>query len=446
MKRHYPTKSVASGSFLLGGPKKEILEAYLGTCVGVTLCDKKEKIGGLVHILLPEPTGMDRFWHPENYATTAVPLFIESLCREGASKENLEACMAGGALVGPLSERDLELDIGGRTAEIVEGLLTKEGIPVGKAETGGFFSCRLSLNMETWETQIEPLGPVDKETARDFRKPTPEEWEEAMRQVVPIPQIALKIIRMIREQEYAMDEMAKTISQDQVISAKIISLCNSSFFNMKEPITSIERALILLGEKQLLQLVLSAALDDFFPKTEQGYSLCKGGLYKHALGTAMAAEKLAHFTGYKSPDLAFTAGLLHDIGKVVLDQYIAPIYPLFYRKTQEEATHLIEAEEEIFGISHPRMGGWLADRWDLPEELVDTIRFHHEPDKSTLSRELNTVIYLADVLISSFMVGQELERMDTLPLSSHMKAIGLKPEQLPVIIDSIPPQIFAGNL
>lgn len=87
---------------------------------------------------------------------------------------------------------------------------------------------------------------------------------------------------------------------------------------------SVDRALVVFGEKRLLQLAVSASLESLFPGSLCGYSLCKGGVYQHAMGTSVIAEKLANFTGRTAPDLAYTGGLLHDIGKVVMDQYMTP--------------------------------------------------------------------------------------------------------------------------
>ena len=438
-----PKNAVPSGSYIISGQKEEIVEAYLGTCVGVTICDPVAGIGGLIHLLLPEPTGIDGGRQPGNYATTGLPLFIRGLYAAGAHGERMKAYVAGGALVGPVSERDLALDIGGRTTEIVEDLLHCEGISVTRSETGGFFACRLGLNLLTWESVVEPLGVSGLiSTGMDIKKPTPAGLQNAMESVIPIPQTALKIIRMIRDDTQGMKDMAREIRRDQVISAKVIRLCNSAFFGVKVPIDSIDRALVILGEKRLLQLVVSASMEDFFPDTEQGYSLCKGGLYNHALGTAMICEKLAGLTGKVSPDIAYTAGLLHDIGKVVLDQYMAPAYPLFYRRTQLNGENLISVENEVFGITHPEAGYRLAERWSLPESLIDTILFHHRPEKATANPELTHLVYLADLVMSRFIVGQELERVNTDDLKLRLGKLGLGPEQFPMVIDSIPHQLL----
>ncbi len=152
MKSHF----VNSGTYVVSTKKSESLEAYVGSCVGVTLCDRKAGVGGLFHVLLPEPPSQDPAWHPEVSATAGMPIFIRALCELGAKKERLVACIAGGALIDPVSRADLVLDIGGRTADAVELILQNEKIPVLKSEIGGYFSWCINLDLKTWETSIVP--------------------------------------------------------------------------------------------------------------------------------------------------------------------------------------------------------------------------------------------------------------------------------------------------
>jgi putative nucleotidyltransferase with HDIG domain len=195
-------------------------------------------------------------------------------------------------------------------------------------------------------------------------------------------------------------------------------------------------------------VVVAIAIESFFSNSRRGYSLCKGGLYYHALGAAIIAELLANFTGKTSPGVAYTAGLLHDIGKVVLDQYMAPIFPIFYRRTQLEAGALTDVEYEMFGIDHTEAGKKLAERWSLPENLIDAISHHHEPEAGKKRYALTHLVYLADLIMSRFVVGQELERLDTKGLDLRMQAAGINAEQLSGIIDHIPMELFQnpGNL
>lgn len=437
-----PKHPVASGNYFVDRKRPLILDAYLGTCVGVTICDRSNGVGGLIHLLLPEWTGIDKPWRPEAYATTGLPLFIQALCDAGAVKDNMEACIAGGALVGPISKLDFDLDIGGRTEGIVQTLLISEGIPISHAETGGYFSCRLSFDMQTLKSSIHPAVPHQTEVSDGLFKPMPKDLTTLFSQVRPIPQIALKIMRLINDQNYTMREIAGEIKQDQIISAGVIRLCNSTYIGMNRKIDSIDRALVLLGEKRLLQMVVSTSLEGYFTDSSHGYSLCKGGLFKHALGVALTAEALAGFTGRVSSKIAYTGGLLHDIGKIILDQYMTPFHPFFYRRTQVDTIDLCDAEKEKFGHSHAEVGGLLAENWSLPDNLVDAIRFHHCPERATVDPELTHIVYLADLLMSRFQVGQELECLNIDQFSLRLKKVGLSVSQLPILVDLIPQQIF----
>lgn len=440
-------RPVASGSYVVSGPKAEVVEAYLGTCVGLTLCDRQARVGGLIHILLPEPTGWDNPSQPGTYATTGLPVFLRALVDAGASETKLEACVAGGALVGPLSELDLDLNIGGRTAEVVEQFLAGHRIPIQKTETGGFFTCRIGLDLRSLETDIAPLGPGLKTTQeKPHLRPTPEEIDATLERVRPIPQIAIKIMKMVQDNRRSFRDMAKEIRQDQVLSARVIRLCRSALFGMKQGVDSIDRALVVLGEKRFLQLVVSASVEDFYPLNGDGYSLCKGGLYKHALGMAVISEVLANFTGKASCDIAYTAGLLHDIGKVVLDQYIARASGLFYRRTQLEGMNATAAEKELFGVTHNEVGGRLAERWALPEVLTDVILHHHHPEQATVHPDMVHLVYLADLIMSRFMAGQEMERLETDSLSSRLKTLGLSARNFPEIVDGIPRGLFDDRM
>jgi putative nucleotidyltransferase with HDIG domain len=436
---------VTAGSYYVDNAKSIILHAYLGTCVAVVLYDTEAKIGGLIHLLLPEPISSDEAFHPGKYASTGFPIFLKALYDAGASPKKLKAWIAGGALVGPLENYDMELDIGGRTVERVMQFIADEKIQIEKSETGGFFTCRLSVNMQTWNCCIKPIGIDKLKTYINIKKPTVKKIDRAIRDLRPIPQVALKILRMINEDLYEIDDLAEEIRKDQVLSAKTLQLCNSAIFSSRKKIESLEHAVVMLGQHLLLKFVVSASLNNFFDQCGMGYSLCKGGIYHHAIGTAIIAEKLAGLTGKISPSLAYTAGLLHDIGKVVLDQYIYADFPLFYRQLNEERKNLIEVEKNELGIDHTEVGGDLAYSWSLPESLVETIRYHHKPENTVQNTELVHIVYLADLLMSRFNPCFELERLNAEPLASRLETIGFSIDSFPEIVDFIPVKSFEAS-
>lgn len=440
--KRYP---VAAGSYYVDTQKPMVLEAYLGTCVGVALYDPVAGTGGLIHLLLPEPAGIEGPFQPEKYASTGFPPFLRTLYAGGASVENMKACIAGGALVGPLDDTDLKLDIGGRTAEKVMQFIAAEGIRVEKLETGGFFTCRLTLDMRTWDCRIEPAGFDKLSDSVDIKIPEASEIRRSAKDLRPIPQIALKVLRMIHQGLYEIHSITEEIRKDQVISAKTLQLCNSVMFARHRKIESLEHALVMLGQQLLLKFVISASVNNFFNQAGMGYSLCKGGIYHHAVGTAAIAEKLAAITGKVEPPLAYTAGLLHDIGKVVLDQFIDAGFPLFYRELNEEEKNFLEVEKQVLGIDHTEVGADLARNWSFPESLVETIEHHHKPEDAQQHNALVHIVHLADLLMSRFHSGLELERLDTETLATRLEAVGLSISEFPALVDHIPIKVLESS-
>ena len=426
---------VASGSYKISRKKPEIMQAFLGSCVGVTLCDREAGIGGLIHLLLPEPPSIDLTWYPEVSAVTGMPIFIDEICRQGARKDRLQACVAGGALIDPISQADLTLDIGGRTAEMVQYILQNEKIPVAQVEVGGCFAYSMSLNLTTWETTIEPFVIPTAKTAADHRgQPTPGQLNEVIENLIPIPQIALKIIRMISDEDSSFREVSREVLQDQVLSARIIRMCNSVSVNHGMKVDSIDKALLRIGEKNLMLLALSSSMENFISQACRGYSLCKGGIFHHALRTAHISSKLAELTGKVQPDLAYTAGLLHDIGKVILDQYMHSAYPLFYRHLQIKGNDLAATEKTLFGIAHTDAGYLLALRWGMPEFISDTVLHHHEPDKANGNGPLAHLVYVADLMNCRFVLGEFVNKTDSSHLSSSLDVLEFNVGNLPLLL------------
>jgi putative nucleotidyltransferase with HDIG domain len=430
---------ISSGSLIVEEMSNKRFEALLGTCVGVILIDPVNAIGGLYHILLPEPTSANITWDKENYASTGMPLFLHAMQARGAELNNLEAVVAGGALVGPISREDMQMDIGGRTTDVVIKFLNEHNISIQSSITGGYFSCRLSLDMSVLKYSIEPLHPDDDPSmSEDMGKIENIDIDAAIASVRPVPQIALKAIRLLNSGTHSMSEIAHELRQDQILSARIITLSNSAYLASRRRVDSVDRALVLLGEKMVLHMVLYSSLELFFQQSDSGYSLTRGGMFHHALTTAKVSEILARLTEAVEPDVAYTAGLMHDVGKVILDQYITKIFPTFYRRVYQEDAYLVEVEEHLLGISHTDAGVKMANLWSLPDNLTEVIGMHHDPDHATVAPKLVHIVYLADLLVSRFHSGNELERINTNGLQKRLAVLGLSMADFTSIVDYIP--------
>jgi len=429
---------VSAGDYLIessGGHR--IFEALLLTCVGVAIYDKTSRVGGLCHILLPDSPGPESSWQPKSYASSCLSLFIDDLLKNGAVLSRLEAVVAGGALGIPFSQYDLNLDIGGRTCECVYRFLKAKAIPVKKSETGGCFGMKISMNTANWQAMIMPFfHPED--CAKQIIKPTPEQIRDGIVNAQPIPQITIKLIRLMHGGNYDMHEIADEVSRDQVLSAKVISYCNSALISPHRKIDSIARATLVLGEIRLLEIVISTSLQDFFEKQEGGYSLLRGGLFKHALAVANLTKVIALKMPGQDVQTAYTAGLLHDIGKIVLDQYVAQTRPMFYCSQRKGVADLISIEREAFATDHQKIGGELAAIWNLPENLGEAASLHHCPERAVINPELVHAVYTADLLASWFLAGVEIEKINTGRLVERMGRIGLDVAVIPEIVGNTP--------
>jgi putative nucleotidyltransferase with HDIG domain len=321
-------------------------------------------------------------------------------------------------------------------------ILNKEGIRLKSSETGGFFSCTLNLNMDTFETSIVPVHDKPLPSNIPFQIPTSAEIKATVDNLQPIPQVALKIIRLLNEDQCDINAVSREIRQDQVIVAKVLKLCNSPMFAGKVKIDSLNNALLLLGESLLIRTIVTASAATFYNQSDSGYSLCKGGLYHHAIGTAVIAESIAAMTGKAPPSTAYTAGLLHDIGMVVLDQYLTSASPFFYRALQKKNSSMLEVEKKMLGVDHCEVGKALAIRWHLPATLSDSIYYHHSPETMKHDAELPHIVYLADLIMSRFHSGLEIEWLDTYNLESRMKLLGRSLSDLPDLVGRLPIDVF----
>lgn len=433
---------VPAGSFHISRRLPLLLQAYLGTCVAVSIYCKQTGLGGIIHLLLPKPVSSLGAAQPEKYASTGLPLFLRSLLEKGAHRDKMVACIAGGALVGPLNRQDLSLDIGGHTAEVARQILDAEKIDILLSETGGFFTCSLNLDMGTGQTTIEPVGQQCDHNDYDVQLPNSTQIMATIDHLQPIPQVALKVLRLMDDDTQGIGNIADEIRKDQVITAQALKLANSAIFTKRQPIESLEQALVYLGRNQMVKLILSAAVQSYFAQVGSGYSLCKGGLYYHAIGCAKVAEVLGHRVAKVDPARAYTAGLLHDIGKVVLDQFVAPAYPLFYRDVMENKEAVLSIEKRVLGIDHAEVGQILAEQWAFPPSLINVVAHHHQPGNAKEHKHLAQVVHLADLLLSRFNIGIELERIDTLLLDNHFADLNLSTSSLPELVDAIPNAIF----
>lgn len=228
---------------------------------------------------------------------------------------------------------------------------------------------------------------------------------QSVNELPSLPQVALEVMRLTRDPDTSARELNEVICQDQAITANMLRLANSAYYGFPRLIGTVGEAVVLLGFQTVRSIVLTAALGDTLNREVKSYSLAKGELWKHSLGVATAARMIAKRSGYKYQDLAYTAGLLHDVGKIVLADYLEKYYGEVMEKVSSAEVSFADAELEILGIDHAQTGGEVAKKWNFPAEIVEAINLHHKPDLAEQDPKLTAITHIADIMCTLIGVG-----------------------------------------
>ncbi|MFA5880997.1 MAG: HDOD domain-containing protein [Eubacteriales bacterium] len=220
-----------------------------------------------------------------------------------------------------------------------------------------------------------------------------------------LPQITYRVLKLTSDPKTSIAELANTIVKDQVLTAKVLRMANSVYYGYARRIYSISEALIILGFSTVRNLVLAASVYTVMDKELQGYFLPKGDLWKHCMSTALIARSLAKKVNYELPDQAFIAGLLHDIGKIVLNTYMKESFHSVIEKVNKENIPFMDAEQQILGFDHAIVGSRVAEKWNLPQELVEAIASHHSPSRAEINPKLTSLTHIADAASMAMGIG-----------------------------------------
>lgn len=224
-----------------------------------------------------------------------------------------------------------------------------------------------------------------------------------------LPQVAMRVSHMLEDSDTNAERLAEVIRLDPSFTSQVLRLCNSAAYGFSRKISTVKEAVAILGFKTLKSMVYTIITKVALDRPVPGYSLHEGDLWYNALTCAVYAKHIATKERLPDPELAFTSGLLRDIGKIVLGEYVGANYAEIERVSVQEQLDFVEAEERVIGFNHALVGTRVAEKWNLPQSLVNVIRHHHQPIKLPPNLpppevKLITIIHLADVF--SRMIGR----------------------------------------
>lgn len=255
--------------------------------------------------------------------------------------------------------------------------------------------------------------------------------------IAPLPQSVRQLMCLAGKDNHSLPDIVRIVECDASLTANVLKVVNSAFFRPVQPVSSLPMAIALLGEKLVIGIAIGACCHDFFDKPLEGYESPRGELWKLSLRTAIFARELSvHSAHGVNRELAYTAGLLHGIGKSVLSRYLkGKTEELVKRTAGASQLDFISAERELLGVDHCEVGHALAAKWNLPQELRESIRCYSDPEQAELPfRPLVYCVHAGNVL--AMMAGDE-QGADSLRYKLSPNFTEYLPGLTPRLIDQI---------
>lgn len=244
----------------------------------------------------------------------------------------------------------------------------------------------------------------------------------SLREVPAMPNVIMRALSIVRDEESSLKELAQIISYDHSLSTKVLTLVNSAYYGLPQQISSIMRAISLIGMSKTKNLIMAVAMKPML--INQGDK----ELWRHSITVAVGCEYLGKYLKIMDADESFIVGFLHDLGKMVLNIKDAKLYEKV-RDTVKYNPDILEIEQMYFGTTHCQIGGLLSKKWQLPLIINNVIKYHHNPNLSPMPVAC-TLVYLVDKLIKDDFDASSLD-------PEIMKNLKIQIEQPLILKESI---------
>src|SRR4030042_4096985 len=221
---------------------------------------------------------------------------------------------------------------------------------------------------------------------------------ETFSQLPPFPAVINRALNLMNDPNSSVQEIVETIQYDQAITANVLRVCNSAYFGLRQSVGSLQEAVIFLGFSQLIEIFLSGVSGSMMGKAVSGYDLEAGELWKHSVSSALLSQIISRRIKREQNPMLFTAALIHDIGKVLLNAYVKEQSETIKDLVKTKGVSFLQAEKDVLGIDHAELSAHIIEQWSFPQKIIKAIRYHHTPLLATSDQEAVYQIYLSDLI------------------------------------------------
>ncbi len=252
----------------------------------------------------------------------------------------------------------------------------------------------------------------------------------------PIPAVIHQLLDVVDDPGSSMSDIAGIIQYDPAVTASVLRTCNAAYFGLKHPAESIKDAVNLLGTDQIIDLVLLKSGAKVLSGDQEGYGLHEGAMWKYSVSSAIIAKQIAKALNLGHKNTIFTAALLKDIGKIILDRFILDSFEKISGLVTHEHLSFMEAEKKVIGVDHAELGGMIAKMWKFSPRMVKIIRNHHLNDIALVKDKDIAVVYLADCICMMIGIGVGADGLAYRFHEDAMKVLGISADDITKIIAS----------
>jgi len=269
--------------------------------------------------------------------------------------------------------------------------------------------------------------------------------------VTSIPPVAIEATQLLQDPEANINNLVRVIEYDPGLTSNILRLANSAYYGFPESIGSVKDAIVRLGMNRIFEMVMTWVFSPLAQRRVPGYGLSSDGLWRHSIAVAVGAEQLAADLNRKSPAYTFTAGMLHDIGKIVLGTFLQEEISSITEMAARERVSLEVAEQHVLGIDHAEAGAVLLENWNLPSKVADVSRWHHQPEFLTENTLVTDLVHVADTMCLMGGIGSGIDGCDHFTSADVVERLNLTALTTDSVISHILEKIdevcslFGGN-